>query len=59
MLLVQHMVDIQKATADFREASERKPDTSSQTEHVANILLHGQLCRRDSASTTGTLDLDG
>ena len=28
--LVQHMVDVQKAVADFREASERRPDTSSQ-----------------------------
>ena len=27
--LVQHMVNIQKATAEFREASERKPATSS------------------------------
>ena len=29
------MVDIQRATADFREASERRPATSSQT-HGAN-----------------------
>ena len=28
-ILVQHMVEIQKATAEFREASERKPATSS------------------------------
>ena len=28
-ILVQHMVDIHKATAEFREASERKPATSS------------------------------
>ena len=28
-ILVQHMVDIQKATAEFREASKRKPATSS------------------------------
>ena len=28
-ILVHHMVDIQKATAEFREASERKPATSS------------------------------
>ena len=33
-VLVQHMVDIQKATADFREASERKPATSSHTNSV-------------------------
>ena len=29
--LVHHMVNIQKAVADFREASERRPATSSQT----------------------------
>ena len=28
--LVRHMVDVQKAVADFREASERRHDTSSQ-----------------------------
>ena len=28
-ILVQHMVDISKATAEFREASRRKPATSS------------------------------
>ena len=33
-VLVQHMVDIQKATADFREASQRKPATSSHTNSV-------------------------
>ena len=32
--LVRHMVDVQKATADFREASERRHDTPSQTNHV-------------------------
>ena len=34
-VLVQHMVDIHKATADFREASERKPDTSSRINSVS------------------------
>ena len=29
--LVRHMVDVQKTTADFREASERRHDTPSQT----------------------------
>ena len=33
-VLVQHMVDIQRDTADFREASERRPATSSQTNSV-------------------------
>ena len=30
-ILVQQMVDVQRAAADFREASERRPATSSQT----------------------------
>ena len=34
-VLVQHMVDVQRATADFREASERRPATSSQTNRVS------------------------
>ena len=34
-ILVQHMVEIHKATAEFRDASERRPATSSQT-HRAN-----------------------
>ena len=33
-VLVHHTVDVQKATADFREASERKPATSSDTNSV-------------------------
>ena len=33
-VLVQRMVDIQKATADFREASERRLATSSHTNSV-------------------------
>ena len=33
-VLVQHMVDIQRATADFREASQRRPATSSHTNSV-------------------------
>ena len=37
-VLVQHMVDIQKATADFREASERRPATSSHTNSVDKHL---------------------
>ena len=32
--LIQHMVDIQKATADFREASERRPAAPSQTKRA-------------------------
>ena len=33
-VLVQHMVDVQRATADIREASKRRPATSSQTNRV-------------------------
>ena len=33
-VLVQHMVDIQRATADLRETSERRPATSTQTNRV-------------------------
>ena len=33
-----HMVNVQKATADFREASERRPATSSQTNRVGKHL---------------------
>ena len=38
-ILVQHMVDIHKATAEFREASERKPATSSHMNSTKKILL--------------------
>ena len=33
-VLVHHMVDVQKATADFREASDRKLATSFHTNSV-------------------------
>ena len=58
-VLVQQMVDIHKATAEFREASERKPATSSHSNSANKHFATDQLCRRDSASTTGTLDPDG
>ena len=35
-VLVHHVVDVQKATADFREASERRPATSCQTNRIYN-----------------------
>ena len=57
-VLVQHMVDIRRATADF--AKHQKGDLLQlliQTVST-NILLPDQLCRRDSASTTGTLGPD-
>ena len=57
-VLVHHMVDVQRATADFREASERRPVTSSQQTVPANNMLLDHLCRRGSATTTGTLGAD-
>ena len=56
-ILVQHVVDIHKATAEFREASERKPATSSHMNRTNGPPV--RLCSGDSASTTGTLDPDG
>ena len=58
-ILVEHMVDIEKATAEFREASERKHATSSHLKSSENALRPVRLCKGDSASTTGTLDPDG
>ena len=57
-VLVQHMVDIHNVMADFREASERK--LLHFLKHIVsrNILLPDQLCRRDSASSSGTLGPD-
>ena len=37
---VRHMVDVQKAVAEFREASARRLDTSSQVYHFDNIVLN-------------------
>ena len=56
--LVQHMVEVQKAVADFREASERRHDTSSQAYRFDKDFLLDHLCKSDSASTTGIQDLD-
>ena len=56
-VLEQHMVDFHKATADFRMALERKPCTSPRMN--SGTLLPVRLCRGDSASTTGTLYLNG
>ena len=56
-ILVQHMVDVQKAFAEFREASERKHATSSHknssSKHFATRSI---VQRRDLASTVGALD---
>ena len=51
-----YMVNFEKATAEFREASERKHATSSHRTVPVNALRPVRLCRGDSASTTGTLD---
>ena len=55
-ILAQHMVDIQKATAKLREASERKRATFSHKKSSSKHFATVRLCRGDSASTTGTLD---
>ena len=44
-ILVQHMVDIQEATAEFREVSERKPTTSSHKNSSSKHFGEG-LCWR-------------
>ena len=36
-VLVQHMVDVHKAAAEFREAAERKPASSS---HINSVNKH-------------------
>ena len=55
-ILVQHMVDIHEATAEFREASERKRAASSHMNSSRKTLLRPVRLRKvDLASTTGTL----
>ena len=54
--LVKHMVDVQKATAEIWEASEKKPATSSHKNSSNKHFATLRVCRGDSASTTGTLD---
>ena len=54
----RHVVDVQKAVAEFREASERRPDTSSKAYRFDKHFLLDHLCKSDSASTTGIQDLD-
>ena len=49
-ILAEHVVDIHKVVADFRDAFERNQSSSSQ--------LPNHLCRKGSASTTGTLGRD-
>ena len=49
-ILTEHVVDIHKVVSDFRDAFERNESSSSQ--------LPNHLCRKGSASTTGTLGRD-
>ena len=44
--LVRHMVDVQEATADFREASERRHDTSSQAYRFNKKLSNRSLVHK-------------
>ena len=45
-VLVQHLVDIQKATADFREASEMRPATPSQTSRFSKNISNCSLVQK-------------
>ena len=47
-VLVHHMADVQKAFAEFREASERRHDTSSQTKRVSKILIQSFTCAEEA-----------
>ena len=48
-ILVQHMVDIEKATAEFREASERKHAASSHMKSSSNrFVIRSSVQRRFS-----------
>ena len=58
-ILTEHVVDIHRIEADFRDASERIQASSSQTYGVNKYFSSNHLCRRGgSAFTTGTLGPD-
>ena len=57
-ILTEHVVDIHRIEADFRDAFERNQSSSSLSGVVNTYFLIKHLCRRDSASTTGTLGPD-
>ena len=57
-ILAEHVVDIHKVVADFRDAFERNQSSSSQSYRANKYFLLNHLCRRGSASTTGTLGPD-
>ena len=53
------MVDVHKAVTVFREASERRHDTSSQAYRFDNNVTYRSPVQKNvSASTTGIQDLD-
>ena len=56
-ILTEHVVDIHRIEADVRDACERNQSSSSLSGGI-NTFLIKHLCRRDSASTTGTLGPD-
>ena len=56
--LVHHMVDVQKAIADFREASERRHDASSHTNLFSKNLSDRSLVQKRLSISTGTLGPD-
>ena len=57
-ILTEHVVDIHRIEADVRDACERNQSSSSLSGGVNTYFLIKHLCRRDSASTTGTLGPD-
>ena len=58
-ILTEHVVDIHRIEADFRDAFERnQSSSSSQSYGVNKYFLNNHQSRRGSASTTGTLGPD-
>ena len=57
-ILTEHVVDIHRIEADFRDAFERNQASSSQRVASTNTFLLNHPCRRGSAFTTGTLGPD-
>ena len=54
-ILAEHVVDIHKVVADFRDAFQRIQSSILSTMASTNTFLLNHLCRRGSAFTTGTL----
>ena len=57
-ILAEHVVDIHKVMADFRDAYERRQSSSSQTCGVNKYFSSQSLVKEGSASTAGTLGPD-